>query len=620
MALTRSSSPLAAALLGGGLLAFLLGERVAAPWPLARAALSGLGALAVLASVALRFWAAARATGDRRRIERLLGAAGLVVAIALAMAFSTTDAGESATGIAKLAAAPRAKLEAVLSVGWATLLLAGALPTLFAEIALAPMRRATHVEGRRVRAAALAGLTVGLAIAYVSLFTYAAGELGVKADFSYFRTARPGDSTRNVARSATEPVRAVAFFPQLNEVGREVDGYLRDLAGVSPSFTVEMQDRLLAPALAKELKVSSDGVIVLTHGKLRQTLTIGTDMNVARPKLKSLDADFQKALLQVLREQKVAYLTVGHGELNEATSSPEGRTATGLRKLLEQQSYSVKELGLAQGLGSEVPNDATIVLVLGPTQPFQPGEVESLRRFGEKGGKLLLALDPDARIDDAPLAAIAGLSWQPQILANDRIYLQRGYNDADRTILVTNRYSSHASVTTLSRNASRAPVILAGAAALDKLPNADGQLKIDFAVKSMPDTFADANGDFRFGPDEKRSTWNLGAAVSKALPAPDGAKDKPEMRAFVLGDADALSDAYLGSDPNVLLALDVVRWLGGEESFAGSIATTEDVKIEHTRQKDVIWFYASILGVPSIVLALGLAYVRRGRGAGRRAA
>jgi len=52
-------------------------------------------------------------------------------------------------------------------------------------------------------------------------------------------------------------------------------------------------------------------------------------MKSAAGKLKTLDGDFQKALLKVMREPRVAYFTVGHGELNEATgaAATEGRSA-----------------------------------------------------------------------------------------------------------------------------------------------------------------------------------------------------------------------------------------------------------------------------------------------------
>jgi hypothetical protein len=474
------------------------------------------------------------------------------------------------------------------------------------------MRRAAMIEARRVRAAIASGLTLAFAAAYVSLFTFAAGELDLKADFSFFRTARPSTSTKNIAASSSEPIQVKAFFPQLNEVGTEVSGYLREIAASAPTVKVEQYDRLLVPAIAKEAKVTSDGVVVLTRGASRETLIVGTEMKSAAAKLKTLDGDFQKALLKVLREAHVAYLTIGHGELNEGKSEPgsEGRTGKSLRKLLESQNYTVKDLGLTQGLGTDVPADATMVVVAGPTAALLPEEVASLKRYAERGGHLLLALDPDAKVDHGPLAESVGLSWSPTRLAHEKTMVARRYNKSDRTILVTNRFSSHASVSTLSRNSARAPVIFPGVSSLDKGP---GDYKIDFAVKSLADTFQDGNGNFEFDQGEKRAAWNLAAAVSKGVPAPAGykGKDPPEMRAFVIADADCISDLAFGHEPNIFFLADVLRWLGGEESFAGAITNTEDVRIEHTKQKDVIWFYATILGAPASVLGLGLVMARK---------
>jgi hypothetical protein len=189
-------------------------------------------------------------------------------------------------------------------------------------------------------------------------------------------------------------------------------------------------------------------------------------------------------------------------------------------------------------------------------------------------------------------------------------------------MLVANRYSSHASVSTLSRFAARQALAFPGAAPLEKKDGATAT--IDFAVKSMPETFDDENGNFRFdGPQEKRTTYNLVAAVTKAVPGPPPAgkeKEPHEMRAFVLGGSAAVSDAAFGNEPNVILFLDAVRWLGGEESFSGEIQTTEDAKIEHTKQKDVVWFYGLLLGAPGLVLAAGLLYTRRVRASARRTA
>jgi hypothetical protein len=336
-------------------------------------------------------------------------------------------------------------------------------------------------------------------------------------------------------------------------------------------------------------------------------------MKSAAAKLKTLDADFQKALLKVMRKDRVAYLTVGHGEINESRSEQaEGRSAKGLRKLFESQSYQVKDLGLTQGLGNEIPADASTVVVLGPTQPFLPEEVAALRRFAEQGGHLFLGLDPDAKIDLSSLADIVGLTFSPVPIVHDTALVRRRYNKSDRAIVVTNRFSSHASVSTLSRNSSRLAVVFPGASSLDKKPGAS-DFKIDFAVKSLPSVFADANENLEKDPDEKHGVVNLAAAVTRSVPRPADykGKDPPELRAFVMADADVVSDAAFSLEPNVLLAADVIRWLGGEESFSGAISNSEDVRIEHTKQKDAAWFYATILGAPGLVLGFGLVVTRR---------
>jgi hypothetical protein len=86
------------------------------------------------------------------------------------------------------------------------------------------------------------------------------------------------------------------------------------------------------------------------------------------------------------------------------------------------------------------------------------------------------------------------------------------------------------------------------------------------------------------------------------------------MRAFVLADADSMSDLLMSNfGPNRLLLMDAIRWLGGEDSFAGEVNDEEDVRVEHSKQKDLVWFYSTIVGMPLLVLAAGLSFSRRAR-------
>ena len=218
-----------------------------------------------------------------------------------------------------------------------------------------------------------------------------------------------------------------------------------------------------------------------------------------------------------------------------------------------------------------------------------------------------------------------GVQIEPGTLANDRIFVQRRLDKSDFVQLVTNRFSSHASVTTLSR--SNAGIVLFGAGALKKLDSNDNT--VAFVVHSMPGTYIDQNGNFEFNEPETRGNYELAAAVTRPVSdgAPSAAPKHPakedkskEFRAFVMGDADATNDLVLKNAPsNRYFLMDAVRWLVGEESFAGEISSEEDVRLEHTKEKDVFWFYSTIFGAPAVVMGLGLMIARRSRGAGGKA-
>ncbi|MCA9618244.1 MAG: Gldg family protein [Myxococcales bacterium] len=610
-------------------LCLLIGQRVLDTSEGPSLLFTGLGVVGLLATFGQRLWALSGTrplpgeSGARRTTALLFAALSGVGLLALAIWLATTDWGRGLLGLGRPKLGEPNTLFDVGTAAWVTLLATSLLPTLLGELARRSMAKAEHIESGRVVAAVAAGVALAFAASYASLFTYAASKMDVSADFSFFRVAKPSESTAHMIDSLDEPLKVRLYYPAHSEIRPKVERYFADLRKLTGNLEVETLDRPLVPDRAKEDKVTKDGEVVLQRGDMTKTLDIGDDEKTSANKLRKLDGEFQKVLIKVVRDRRTVYLTVGHGELNESTDPKSLRTVSLMRKLVESQNYSLKNLGLAQGLGSEVPKDADVVLVLGPSEAFSEGEVESLKRYAEGGGKLLLALDPDAKVDLAPLAAIAGIAWRDKLVLNDQILYRMKRDDSDKRILVAKRFSSHASVSTLSKNAARgAAVLIPGAAPLDKLDGAEG-FQIDFAVKSVPGSYVDEDGSFsRDGDSEKEGTFNLVAAVSRPVAPADGAKkdDKApgdpsgEMRAIVIGDGDVFTDPVMDyATTNRLLFLEALRWLGGEESFSGEITETEDIRIVHTKGEDQVYFYTTILGVPSLVLGLGLFYTRRRR-------
>ncbi|MBK8481581.1 MAG: Gldg family protein [Proteobacteria bacterium] len=512
---------------------------------------------------------------------------------------------------------------AALATLWVVVWVCAITPLIFVEISYAPMDTSRTVELRRIRRSWQSGLVVALTAALTFTLNFIANELNTSVDLSYFKTTHPSESSKKMVQQLSEPLRVVLFFPGANEVLQHVRSFFEDLHAASPQLRLEFVDQVLEPKLAKELGATENGVVVFVRGTQKETLTIGDRLQRAKSKLKRLDADFQQIFLRLLRTQKVAYFTVGHEE--RAQQQRDNAAANGglrdLRKLLEGLNYRVRDLGLADGLGSEIPGDATMVLVIGPKQPFLPAESATLAAYLRRGGRALVMLDPDAGVTLDDLLNPFGLKYVAQPLAVEVPLARVSFTQADRQLMVTNRFGTHPSVGTLSRHSTQLVVVMAGAGYLEQQPPASALQpapRVSFTVHSLPLAWNDANNNFALDPPgEQRKLYELAAAVEITSPKPSSAPSGSagETRMIVVADSDLASDGLLFSRAvgNRYLLLDAFKWLGGDERLIGETASEEDIPIAHTRQQDQLWFYLTIFGMPALVLGFGLLYTQRRR-------
>ena len=605
MALAHTKLPSIA--YAAGLGAVFLGERVLEPGRTGTTfTLLGLGAIVAALVVSLR---RGRQNPGGRALPALYGLGLLALLMYFARATLPQLLGQRplATGF------PR--LDTGLAALWPAVMFASLLPVLLVELALQAIARAPVIDARRVRAALLSGLGTAFALVFCFAIVYVASELGWKADLSFFRTARASATTKQVVAALDAPVEVTLFYPPGNEVAEELAGYFADLSRASGKLTVARVDQAVDPARAKALGVSNNGVVSLARGEVREQIAIPLKLEGARGKLRVLDQDVYKRLLAVSRGKRTIYLVSGHEERSFASrpdANPEGSLGK-LKELLTLQNLETRDLGMAQGLGNEVPADAALVMVIGPRTPMLAEETAALARYFQRGGRLLVGVDPEAAAAAAPLLAALSLQLSATGLANDRMYWARTHQKADRSGIAAASYSSHPALTTLSQFGSQLPMVLLGAGALDKTKVAPTPApKVDFVVRTEPGTWDDKNGNLEFDTDrEARKAYTVAAAVT--LPKSGTDKTAQEARAFVLGDSDAFSDLIIVNRANAIFVVDVLRWLLGEPEVAGPPNSEEDVPVRHTRKQDVVWFYASVFAAPGAILLAGWVATRKRR-------
>lgn len=577
-----------------GMFLIFLGERLIGDTGGTRYLLDGLGLVLVLAAVVQ----ARSASTQTRRHTFTFGLIGL---LSLGMyAFSETGG-----DLLSLEDKSAHTFQVVLGVLWPIVWLSGSVP--FVALGQLLQKGHKHVNEKRAQEHSLRWLSVAFALSSVVALNYVAHESNTRWNVSYFKTTEPGESTRNIVENLSEPIAIHLFFPASSDVREEIRGYFDQLA--HPNLSITYVDHALEPELSEELKIRNNGYVALSVGegdeKQSKTINIGSKFDTAKRKLKKLDSLVREKLLALSKGKQTIYVTAGHGEFYWKANENKDklRQISTLKKVLKSNNFSVKELTLANGLSDAVPEDASMVLVLGPEEEFFDAEIDVLNEYREQGGSLLVSLEPGGASMEGLLSPLDIMFDPKAYLSNAKINvpLQANKSPADVRNLVSIKYSTHASVSNLSKSSKALPSYFLGAGSLKK----GKESKATATVRSMEKTFDDRNQNFTFDKDtEIEQIWDIGLALSKPV-------EEKESRVLVMADTTWLSDVVLvQSKGNQLLLNDALMWLLNDTSSTGEISDEQDVKVIHTKEGQGMIFFGTILLFPIGIFILGSIYVR----------
>jgi len=468
--------------------------------------------------------------------------------------------------------------------------------------------------------------TVGaLAVCLVFPANYLANNHDITVDLTYFQTSQAGSATVGLSESLEEAVTVHVFQEPSSDVTDELLAFLRPLE--SSSLSVEVVDHAASPVLAESLRVPDNGWVVLSIEPDEEILEdneaepivemfeIGTELDSAKRNLRKLDESFHKALAEISIGTRIIYLTAGHQEMPLRGASDQRRKLNLMKRAIEARGYRLMTLE-REDLLEAVPEDAAAVLIFGASDPFVPAEIESLSNYQARGGAIMIALTPSVSSAASPLAGLLsnmGLTQGAGVLASERNILPSPPFPRprlqDRTNLITGSFSSHPLTTTLSELSGDRSAGIAWPSASFFTENDGFEGSIATTIRSSRETWSDENRDFRFSLDngESKQQRSLAAAIS-------GGTVEVPWRAVVFSSSEAFSDFWTRfSGGNLVLATDAVAWLTGSEESSGEIESEEDIRIVHSSEDDFVWLYGTTLGVPVLVIIVGLLRTKKRR-------
>jgi ABC-type uncharacterized transport system involved in gliding motility auxiliary subunit len=336
----------------------------------------------------------------------------------------------------------------------------------------------------------------------------------------------------------------------------------------------------------------------------------------AGPSIKGFKAEeaFTNAILDLLNPVKpTVYFTEGHGE---RTSEGADGIAS-FRARLQQEGMILKEW---RSLGqASVPDDASLLVVAGPQVPFAPPEAELLGAYLEKGGKMLLLLDPvlgEGKVSSLQKTGLEevlgrwGAAPRQDLVVDPKMAVQ--YVGAQT--FFASSYGNHPVVEDLAKN--KFPVVFTLACSIQ-----EGGAPAGYAVTPLLTTSSEAWGETDLATLDQVSKGDLDTSGPAVLAAAVGAASKEEegqkkTRIVVAGDADIASDTLLQTGAgNALFLLNSVHWLLSQEQRLAIPPRAEaDTRLNLTASQGRFLFVLFVLVLPGLVVAAGVrAYLRRRR-------
>jgi ABC-type uncharacterized transport system involved in gliding motility auxiliary subunit len=441
------------------------------------------------------------------------------------------------------------------------------------------------------------GLNLGVLVLIVVAIIFGVNFIGYKhvkkIDYTKEGLHSLSDQTKKVLKSLDSDMQVRAFFVDNSGEGAAEKGRFKDVADLyaveSPHVKISFTNPVKNPALAKQYDITASG-------------TVSIEYKGRKAKFEDLtEQGFTNAIIKITRDKnKIIYFTTGHGEHDIESTDP--TELQQFKKYLSDSSYDVKPLSFAQT--QKVPDDAAVVIVAGPKQAFFQPEIEALKDYLYKGGKMLVALDPGTKSNLGQLTDQLGVEFKNNYIM-DQLGMLVGGGIATATGI---QYSSSSEITKGFRNAM---TVFQLASQLKVAKNKPETIQVDEIVKSSPASIASPvlqeRGELKMveGRDEKGPV-DIAAQATGKLKEEPGKGAPQEFSAVVVGDSDFLTNQLIDAQLNHDFALNTVSFLAKDKELVSiRPKQSEGNMITMTPVQSTLLYYGIVWIVPILMLFTG---------------
>ncbi|HJT20805.1 MAG TPA: DUF4350 domain-containing protein [Nitrospira sp.] len=428
-------------------------------------------------------------------------------------------------------------------------------------------------------------------VGILAILNFLAARHSVRWDFSENQNFSLTPQTHRIIRGLPRDVKITVFTrekdPGYQSYRERLDSYRQASARIS----VEFVDPERQPKLAQTYGITRSDTAIFESG----TQTI----RVTNPS----EAELTAALIRVSKDDKKRILFLeGHGE-----PSLDNRERTGLsqaRDILDKQGYDVGTISLLTQ--TAVPDNTAILIVAGPRKPITAEELERIYAYVQKGGHLLLLVDPDSQADFAPLLSRWGLGLGRGVLVDLQDRLAQG----DLTALLVRTFTEHEITQDLN-----AAVLLP----LSRHVTFDEQAGKDWdfvpLARTSPNSWAETDLKGRVvslnEKEDVKGPLPMAAALTPKAPPAEG-KARPAI--VIIGNSTFATNAFVNFPGNTDFFLHSAAWLAQDREMIAIGPRDQALRpfVPNPIQERTL-LYVEVMFLPALLLVSGIVEWRKRR-------
>jgi ABC-type uncharacterized transport system involved in gliding motility auxiliary subunit len=473
-------------------------------------------------------------------------------------------------------------------------------------------------------------LIVLLVLGILVLINFIFAKYHHRFDFTEAKLHSLSDQSVTVLKNLKNEVRIKSFFLEGNYQRNTMQYLMDNYTYHTSKIKYEFIDPDKNPGLVKRYEVTEDGTSILECGDKESRIT------------STSEEDITNAIIKISREKKkTIYFLEGHGEASIENMEDGGYSQA--KAELEKLAYDVKKLSLA--LPDTFPADVDLLVIPGPKKDLFPDEMETIRNFLQKGGRVFVMVDPQTAPGLTGFLAEFGVQLQNDVIVDTVSRLMGG----DYFMPVVSEYEYH-EITSKFRYATFFPF----ARSVDKTEETPEGISSTVLAKTSQNSWSERQleeqqvtfdeGKDKAGPislavvatienkddeaekgsAESQETAELEAEIqeeqeqaedkTETAEETEEEKPKPEGRLAVFGDSDFVSNRYYYTSGNGNLFLNTAAWLTEEADLISIQPKTASPKtIQLTPSQGRMIFFVSLIILPLAVLVTGITIWARRR-------